>query len=66
MDQRRSADAATLLAAIVVLIVGLTAVAFERGCPSPGRDSITGALSGSTLGTMQRTAIPSERGALGL
>lgn len=32
MNSRRSMDVATVLAAIVVLIVGLTAVAFERGC----------------------------------
>ena len=50
MNQRRSMDVATVLAAIVVLIIGLTAVAFERGCRSPGRDSIAGALKGSTLG----------------
>lgn len=51
MNQRKSMDLATMLAAIVVLIVGLSAVAFERGCASPGRDSVAGALSGSTLGT---------------
>lgn len=32
MNSRRSMDVASVLAAIVVLIVGLTTVAFERGC----------------------------------
>lgn len=36
MNSRRSMDVATVLAAIVVLIVGLTAVAFERGCVDAG------------------------------
>lgn len=36
MNQRRSADAATVLAAAVVLVVGLLAVSLEKGCrPSP-------------------------------
>ena len=53
MNSRRSMDVATVLAAIVVLIVGLTAVAFERGCVNA--EYAGNAIDGDSTGRSQAT-----------